>query len=285
MTIAARDGAPRPAAPPRVHAFPGPSCCVAAGPAARGLALPPPAVPSARVPGVMRWAGAPDAGRVTAHSPSEASAAPAPPKSSIVEKTSKAFVSGTISGWGQTLAGQPFDTVKVRLQANPGQYTGPMQCFMDCVKREGFTGLYKGTMAPMLGIGFCNALQFAGYEWSKERIEDGLRRQQAASGAAGAAGDAAGRTSRPLTLGEVRAPRNRRRDARGPAALGRACSQYPIACTNCTKATNSPFEIDRLPSSSNTLAKREHCSPETAHSRVPARRATTGWAAAGRSRR
>ena len=223
MTIAAREGAPRPAAPPRVHAFPGPSCCVAAGPAARGPALPPPAVPSARVPGVMRWAGAPDAGRVTAHSPSEASAAPAPPKSSIVEKTSKAFVSGTISGWGQTLAGQPFDTVKVRLQANPGQYTGPMQCFMDCVKREGFTGLYKGTMAPMLGIGFCNALQFAGYEWSKERIEDGLRRQQAASGAAGAAGDAAGRTIRPLTLGEVRAPRNRRRrDARGPAALGRA---------------------------------------------------------------
>ena len=111
-------------------------------------------------------------------------------------------MSGTISGWGQTLAGQPFDTVKVRLQANPGQYSGPMQCFMDCVKREGVAGLYKGTMAPMIGIGFCNALQFAGYEWSKERIENGLRMQQAASGTSDAS-DATGRTIRPLTLGEV----------------------------------------------------------------------------------
>ena len=123
--------------------------------------------------------------------PSTGGSVPPPPvkaskEMNIVQKTSKAFISGTISGWGQTIAGQPFDTVKVRLQANPGMYNGPMQCFLDCVKREGFFGLYKGTLAPMLGIGFCNALQFAGYEWSKGRIEQGMAKK------------------RPLTLAEVR---------------------------------------------------------------------------------
>ena len=95
--------------------------------------------------------------------------------SALISKTSKAFVSGTISGWGQTLAGQPFDTVKVRLQANPGKYSGAVACFYDCVRREGPLGLYKGTLAPMLGIGFCNALQFAGYEGAKGYIESGMQ--------------------------------------------------------------------------------------------------------------
>jgi len=49
----------------------------------------------------------------------------------------------------------PFDTVKVRLQAQPDvgglRYAGPLDCFRQALKSDGFRGLYRGLSVPLLG--------------------------------------------------------------------------------------------------------------------------------------
>jgi ornithine carrier protein len=44
----------------------------------------------------------------------------------------------------------PFDTVKVRLQSS-AQYTGPVDCFRQGWQQDGFSGLYRGISAPLVG--------------------------------------------------------------------------------------------------------------------------------------
>ena len=49
----------------------------------------------------------------------------------------------------------PFDTVKVRLQAQPDHlpqlYRGPIDCFRQSIRADGFLGLYRGISAPLVG--------------------------------------------------------------------------------------------------------------------------------------
>jgi mitochondrial ornithine carrier protein len=49
----------------------------------------------------------------------------------------------------------PFDTVKVRLQSQPDvlplRYTGPLDCFRQSIRSDGFLGLYRGISAPLVG--------------------------------------------------------------------------------------------------------------------------------------
>jgi ornithine carrier protein len=49
----------------------------------------------------------------------------------------------------------PFDTVKVRLQSQPDnvplRYTGPLDCFRQSIRKDGFIGLYRGISAPLVG--------------------------------------------------------------------------------------------------------------------------------------
>ncbi|KAK6948576.1 Amino-acid transporter arg-13 [Daldinia eschscholtzii] len=49
----------------------------------------------------------------------------------------------------------PFDTVKVRLQSQPDhlplRYTGPLDCFKQSIRADGFLGLYRGISAPLFG--------------------------------------------------------------------------------------------------------------------------------------
>ena len=49
----------------------------------------------------------------------------------------------------------PFDTVKVRLQSQPDhlplRYTGPVDCFKQSFRTDGFIGLYRGISAPLVG--------------------------------------------------------------------------------------------------------------------------------------
>lgn len=44
----------------------------------------------------------------------------------------------------------PFDTVKVRLQSS-SQYVGPVDCFRQGWRQDGFSGLYRGISAPLVG--------------------------------------------------------------------------------------------------------------------------------------
>eukprot|EP00128_Syssomonas_multiformis_P006590 Colp12_sorted_trinity150504_noHs@31757 len=93
----------------------------------------------------------------------------------------KDTVSGTFAGIAQVLTGQPFDTIKVRLQTqsttNP-LYSGVVDCFKKTVSQEGPLALYKGTMAPLVGIGACVSIQFGVLESSKryfkKKTQDGI---------------------------------------------------------------------------------------------------------------
>ncbi|KAI9251947.1 mitochondrial carrier domain-containing protein [Sporodiniella umbellata] len=85
----------------------------------------------------------------------------------------KDCLSGTVGGIVQVLTGQPFDTVKVRLQtqstSNP-LYKGMMDCVQQTKAKEGFAGFYKGTMTPLVGIGACVSIQFVVLEAMKRHF-------------------------------------------------------------------------------------------------------------------
>lgn len=58
----------------------------------------------------------------------------------------------------------PFDTVKVRLQSQPDhlplRYKGPLDCFRQSIKSDGFLGLYRGISAPLVGAAAENSCLF-----------------------------------------------------------------------------------------------------------------------------
>jgi ornithine carrier protein len=67
----------------------------------------------------------------------------------------KDVVCGSIAGVVGKYIEYPFDTVKVRLQSQPNhlplKYTGPIDCFKKSLKQDGFTGIYRGISAPLVG--------------------------------------------------------------------------------------------------------------------------------------
>lgn len=62
---------------------------------------------------------------------------------------------GSIAGVAGKYIEYPFDTVKVRLQSQPDvlplRYTGPLDCFRQSIRSDGFLGLYRGISAPLVG--------------------------------------------------------------------------------------------------------------------------------------
>jgi solute carrier family 25 (mitochondrial carnitine/acylcarnitine transporter), member 20/29 len=64
----------------------------------------------------------------------------------------KGFVAGVFSGIAKLSVGHPFDTIKVRLQTSPKtQFTGPLDCLLQTLRKEGIAGIYKGATPPLLG--------------------------------------------------------------------------------------------------------------------------------------
>jgi len=72
------------------------------------------------------------------------------------------LLAGTSGGILGALAGHPFDTAKVRLQAMPSmQGTGLAGCIGRTVREEGFLALYKGILSPVGMAGLLNAIVFS----------------------------------------------------------------------------------------------------------------------------
>jgi len=86
----------------------------------------------------------------------------------------KNFVAGGVGGTCLVLTGQPLDTIKVRLQTQnvkPGEtpfYTGTFDCAKKTIQKEGFRGLYKGIMTPLVGVTPIYALCFLGFGVGKK---------------------------------------------------------------------------------------------------------------------
>ena len=62
------------------------------------------------------------------------------------------FISGAIGGAGLVAVGQPFDTVKTKLQTFPELYqkSGALHCFRNIYKAEGIRGLYAGSIPALM---------------------------------------------------------------------------------------------------------------------------------------
>ncbi|EGV65156.1 hypothetical protein CANTEDRAFT_113631 [Yamadazyma tenuis ATCC 10573] len=90
-------------------------------------------------------------------------------------QVAKDLFAGTIGGIAQVLVGQPFDTVKVRLQsAAEGTYSGAGDVMKQLVRNEGLRGFYKGTLTPLVGVGACVSVQFSVNEFMKRHYDGKL---------------------------------------------------------------------------------------------------------------
>ncbi|KAK2625683.1 hypothetical protein QTJ16_004995 [Diplocarpon rosae] len=71
----------------------------------------------------------------------------------------KGFVAGVASGVAKLSVGHPFDTIKVRLQTSDStRFSGPLQCLMKTIRKEGVAGLYKGATPPLVGWIFMDSI-------------------------------------------------------------------------------------------------------------------------------
>ena len=71
------------------------------------------------------------------------------------EEALKDIVCGSVAGVVGKYIEYPFDTIKVRLQSQPNtiplRYSGPLDCFKQSLRRDGFIGIYRGISAPLVG--------------------------------------------------------------------------------------------------------------------------------------
>ncbi|KAI2618881.1 mitochondrial carrier [Hypoxylon sp. NC1633] len=77
------------------------------------------------------------------------------PKKSAPMEAIEDIIYGSVAGIVGKYIEYPFDTVKVRLQSQPNhlplRYTGPLDCFRQSIKADGFLGLYRGISVPLFG--------------------------------------------------------------------------------------------------------------------------------------
>jgi len=62
------------------------------------------------------------------------------------------FAAGYLGGVCGIIVGHPFDTIKVRLQTRPDVYKSGTDAFRSIIKTEGPRGLFKGVLAPCIGM-------------------------------------------------------------------------------------------------------------------------------------
>jgi len=63
----------------------------------------------------------------------------------------KDVLASTFGSIACVYTGQPFDTVKVRMQVQPEEFSGPIQCFRKTFQGEGIYSLWKGSVPALSG--------------------------------------------------------------------------------------------------------------------------------------
>ena len=100
----------------------------------------------------------------------EASFIPTPTNQSI--EALKDLIFGSIAGAVGKAIEYPFDTVKVRLQSQPSTpvltYSGPIDCFRQSIRSDGFASLYRGVSAPVFGAAVETSSLFFSYRLAKD---------------------------------------------------------------------------------------------------------------------
>lgn len=81
----------------------------------------------------------------------------------------KDVLCGISSGVAQVLVSQPFELIKVRIQTSATPTTA-VEVVTKLLRDEGALALYKGTLAPLLGLGACVSCQFGVNEMMKRQL-------------------------------------------------------------------------------------------------------------------
>ncbi|GAB9464925.1 hypothetical protein Gpo141_00002347 [Globisporangium polare] len=82
------------------------------------------------------------------------------------------LASGTVAGCSGIIVGQPFDTIKVRLQTHGAFYKGSVDCVRQTFKHEGALGFFKGMTSPLFGSAWTNAIMFSVYERTLRQLDN-----------------------------------------------------------------------------------------------------------------
>lgn len=104
--------------------------------------------------------------------------------------------SATIGSVFCCYTGQPFDTVKVRMQTNPGVYSGIFRTVAKTSSEEGVRAFWKGAVPTAMGMALENAMAFGVNEALKRAFPDPSK---------GSAADPEARPdlSRPFMMGAI----------------------------------------------------------------------------------
>jgi solute carrier family 25 ornithine transporter 2/15 len=104
--------------------------------------------------------------------------------------------SATIGSVFCCYTGQPFDTVKVRMQTNPGVYSGIFRTVAKTSSEEGVRAFWKGAVPTAMGMALENAMAFGVNEALKRAFPD-------PSKGSGADPEARPDLSRPFMMGAI----------------------------------------------------------------------------------
>ncbi|XP_069468464.1 mitochondrial ornithine transporter 1-like [Ambystoma mexicanum] len=80
------------------------------------------------------------------------------------------MISGAMGGVACVVTGQPFDTMKVKMQTFPTMYRNFMHCTVSTYRHEGIWGLYQGTTPALLANVAENAVLFTCYGFSQQLV-------------------------------------------------------------------------------------------------------------------
>jgi len=80
------------------------------------------------------------------------------------------LAAGTAGGIANVYAGQPLDTVKVKMQTFPHLYKNWVKCFTETFKADGIRGLYAGTVPALAANIAENAVLFTAYGYCQKLV-------------------------------------------------------------------------------------------------------------------
>ncbi|XP_077681703.1 mitochondrial ornithine transporter 1-like [Eretmochelys imbricata] len=80
------------------------------------------------------------------------------------------LTAGAAGGVACVVSGQPFDTIKVKMQTFPTMYRGFFDCSVRTYQQEGLPGLYQGTAPALLANVAENAVLFACYGFCQQLV-------------------------------------------------------------------------------------------------------------------
>ena len=85
----------------------------------------------------------------------------------------KDLFAGSVAGALGCAVGHPLDTLKVRMQSDPGLYGTASRTLSLTLRREGIQGLFRGIAPPLVSIALYQAVCFASFNASLRLVSPG----------------------------------------------------------------------------------------------------------------